>query len=307
MGENRVTAFFEGKFIPQEEAKVSVMTHAFLYGTAVFGGVRCYWSEEKGQLFGFRLEDHYRRLLNSAKILRMNLPYSAQDLCNLTVELLRKADYHEDLYLRPVAYKSSTGIGVRLHGLKDDFTVVAMPYGDYIDIRKGLRCTVSAWRRPDDNMLPSRAKINGAYVNAALAKSDAVENGFDEAIFLTGDGHVAEGSAENFFMMRKGQLITPPITDDVLEGITRDTLMVLARCELGLDVIERRIDRTELYLADEIFLCGTGAQVAPVVEVDHRPVGSGKVGDVALKLQQTFFNAVRGKNDTYKHWLTPIF
>lgn len=307
MSENRVQAFFEGKFVPLEQAKVSVMTHAFLYGTAAFGGVRCYWNQEKGQLFGFRFEDHFRRLLSSAKILRMQIPYSVQDLCNITVDLLRRADFREDVYMRPVVYKSSEGIGVRLHGLKDDFFIVAQAFGDYIDIHKGLRVTVSSWRRPDDNMLPSRAKINGAYVNAALAKSDAVESGYDEAIFLTNDGHVAEGSAENLFIVRKGQLLTPPITDDVLEGITRDTLMVLARCELGMDVVERRIDRTELFLADEMFLCGTGAQVSPVVEVDHRPIGDGKVGEVALKLQKVFFDVVRGRNEQYKHWLTPIF
>ncbi|HAZ21813.1 MAG TPA: branched chain amino acid aminotransferase, partial [Firmicutes bacterium] len=215
MGENRVQAYFEGKYVPLEEAKISILTHAFLYGTACFGGVRAYWNQEKGQLFGFRFEDHYRRLLNAAKLLRMNLKYSNEDLRNITVELLRKANYRENVYLRPVAYKSSQGIGVKLHGLEDDFTMAVIPFGKYID-NNGLRVTISGWRRLDDNMLPSRGKINGGYVNASLAKSDAVENGYDEAIFLTANGHVAEGSAENLFIVRKGQLITPPSTDDVL-------------------------------------------------------------------------------------------
>lgn len=305
MGENRIQAYFEGKYVPLEEAKISILTHAFLYGTACFGGVRAYWNSEKGQLFGFRFEDHYRRLLNAAKLLRMNLKYSNEDLRNITVELLRKANYRENVYLRPVAYKSSQGIGVKLHGLEDDFTMAVIPFGKYID-NTGLRVTISGWRRPDDNMLPSRGKINGGYVNASLAKSDAVENGYDEAIFLTASGHVSEGSAENLFIVRKGQLITPPITDDVLEGITRDSLMVLAR-DMGIEVVERSIDRTELYLCDEMFLCGTAAQVSPVVEVDHRIVGDGKIGPIADKLQQAFNDVLLGKNEKYKHWVTPIF
>lgn len=305
MGENRIQAYFEGKYVPLEEAKISILTHAFLYGTACFGGVRAYWNPEKGQLYGFRFEDHYRRLLNAAKLLRMNLKYSNEDLRNITIELLRKANYRENVYLRPVAYKSSQGIGVKLHGLEDDFTVAVIPFGKYID-NNALRVTVSGWRRPDDNMLPSRGKINGAYVNASLAKSDAVENGYDEAIFLTASGHVSEGSAENLFIVRKGQLITPPITDDVLEGITRDSLMVLAR-DLGIEVVERSIDRTELYFCDEMFLCGTAAQVSPVVEVDHRIIGDGKIGSVSEKLAQAFNDVLLGKNEKYMHWLTPIF
>src|SRR3989440_5182387 len=209
--------------------------------------------------------------------------------------------------MRPVAYKDAQTIGVRLHGLPDGFIITSEPVGNYVDIT-GLRCGVSSWRRVDDNAIPARAKICGSYVNSALAKSEALQNGFDEAIMLTHEGHVSEGSAENIFLVMNGELVTPAPTENILLGITRDTIMELARRELGRITRERQIDRTELYIADEIFLCGTGAQVAPVVEVDHRPIGNGKIGIVSSTLQKTYFDVVRGKRLDYRaQWCTPVY
>src|SRR6195256_1707978 len=262
-------AFFNGEFVPLREARVSVLTHAFNYGTGVFEGIRAYWNAEDEQLYALHLKEHFLRLHRSCRIMRIGLPYTADDLVGITLELLRRCNYREDAYIRPIAYKASPLIGVRLHDLEDAFTVFAIPFGTYIDIDRGISCSVSSWRRTDDNAIPARAKITGAYVNAALAKTEAQEAGFDEAIVLTQDGHVSEGSAENLFMVRDGTLITPPVTDNILEGIVRQSLMRIAG-DLGIPLEVRSIDRTELYIADEIFLCGTGAQLSPVTSVDHR-------------------------------------
>ncbi|MFO7318637.1 MAG: branched-chain amino acid transaminase [Limnochordia bacterium] len=300
-------AFFEGAFVPLEEAKISVQTHAFLYGTAVFEGIRAYWSEEEQDLLIFRMREHYERLLQSCKILQITPAYSVDDLCRITVELLAKNNDREDMYIRPIYYKSQLGIGVQLAGLEDDFLVFAVPMGPYLDLEKGLRVKVTSWRHIDDNAIPMRAKVNGAYVNAALAKSDAVLDGYDESIFLTADGHVSEGSAENLFIVRKGKLITPPVTDDILEGITRATIIELATRELGLEVIERPIDRTELYIADEAFFVGTGAQVSPIAEIDRRVIGNGGIGPISRKIQQLYFDVVKGKVPKYRHWCQPVY
>ncbi|MCR4425832.1 MAG: branched-chain amino acid transaminase [Firmicutes bacterium] len=301
------TAFFEGKMVPLADAKLSIMTHAFLYGTACFEGIRGYWSDEEQQLFIFRLREHYERLSNSCRITRIGLKHSVDELCSITLEMCRQCGHKEDIYIRPVAYKSGRGVGVKLTGIPDDFLVFAVPFGLYVDVSKGLKVCVSSWTHVEDNAIPMRAKINGAYMNAALAKSEALDDGYDEAIFLSRDGHVSEGSAENLFIVRNGKLITPSVTEHILEGITRATLMELATNELGIGVVERRIDRSELYVADECFICGTGAQVAPITEVDHRPVGDGKVGPITSKLQQLYFDVVRGKVDKYRKWCAPVY
>jgi len=300
-------AFMDGEFVPIRDAKVSVMTHAFNYGTGVFEGIRAYWNAEDEQLYALHLREHYLRLHRSCRIMRIGLPYTADDLVGITLELLRKCNYREDAYIRPIAYKSSPVIGVRLHDLEDSFTVFAVPFGTYIDIDRGISCSVSSWRRTDDNAIPARSKITGAYVNAALAKTEAQEAGFDEAIVLTQDGHVSEGSAENIFMYKDGVFVTPPVTDDILEGVTRRLVMGLIEGELGKKVVERSIDRTELYTCDELFMCGTGAQVSPVVEVDRRPVGNGKVGEFSQELQNIYFGAVRGESPKYKDWTIPVY
>ena len=299
-------AFFDGEFVPLRDAKVSVLTHAFNYGTGVFEGVRAYWNAEHKQLYGLHLLEHYRRIHRSSKVMRIAVPYPPERLVEITIELLRRCNYREDCYVRPLAYKKDEVIGVRLHDLEDAFTVFAVPFGTYIEIERGISCGVSSWRRVDDNAIPARSKITGSYVNAALAKTEAQEAGFDEAIVLTQDGHVSEGSAENLFMVRDGRLVTPPVTDNILEGITRDSIMRIAADE-GIPLDVRSIDRTELYLCDELFLCGTGAQISPVTSVDHRPVGDGTVGDITARLSRAYFAAVRGDTARYRDWVTPIY
>jgi len=300
-------AFFEGKFVPIEEAKVSIMCHGLNYGTGCFEGIRAYWNEDEKQLFVFRMLEHYGRLHNSCAILLIELPHSVQDLGDLTIELLRREGIKEDMYVRPLAFKSQEGIGVRLKGIKDSFAMFAIPFGRYIEQEEGAKVCVSSWRRIYDTSLPARAKCTGAYINSALCKSEAEMNGFDEAIVLTRGGSVSEGSAENFFMVRDGVLITPSVTSDILEGVTRLTLMQLARDELHIPVKERSIDRTELYVCDEAFLCGTGVQVAAIASVDNRPVGDGHIGPITKKLRDMYYDIVRGRVPKYRAWCTPVF
>jgi len=298
--------FFNGEFARYRDAKLGVMTHALHYGTGCFEGIRAYWSAEAGKLYTFRAPEHYDRLRNSAKILHMRLPYSTGELCEITSELLRRNGYREDVYIRPLCYKSSEEVGVRLHNLQDGFLIYTTPFGAYVDIDKGIRCMVSTWRRIDDNVAPARAKCTGIYVNSALAKTEAVESGFDEAIMLTHEGHVSEGSAENLFIVRGGTFVTPPASDNILEGITRATIAQLVTEELGMELQERSIDRSELYVADEIFLCGTGAQVSPVIEVDRRMVGDGEPGPLTSRLQSIYFDICKGRNSKYREWLTEV-
>ena len=300
-------AFFRGEFVPLREANVNVMTHGFNYGTAVFEGIRAYWNADEEQLFALELIAHYRRIHSSARLLMMDVKQSPEELAEITVELLRRDGLREDVYIRPIVYKSSELIGVRLHNLESEITIFGVPFGQYIDTESGIRAQVSSWRRVDDNAIPARGKITGAYVNSALAKSEAQLNGFDEAIVLTADGHVSEGSAENLFIVKGGVLITPPVTDNILEGITRRRLIEIARADHGAEVVERSIDRTELYGAEEVFLCGTGAQISPVIEIDRRTIGSGRAGDLTRKLSKTYFDAVRGRLPAYRDWLTPVY
>jgi branched-chain amino acid aminotransferase len=300
-------AFFRGEFVPLRDANINVMTHGFNYGTAVFEGIRAYWNADEEQLFALELVAHYARIRASAGLLMMEVRQSPEELAEITVELLRRDGLREDVYVRPIVYKSSETIGVRLHNLDSDVTIFAVPFGQYIDTEGGIRAQVSSWRRTDDNAIPARGKITGAYVNGALAKSEAQLNGFDEAIVLTADGHVSEGSAENLFIVKNGVLITPPVTDNILEGITRRRLIGIARDDLGIPTVERSFDRTELYGADEVFLCGTGAQISPVIEIDRRAIGSGRPGSVSRDLSRTYFDAVRGRNPAYRDWLTPVY
>jgi branched-chain amino acid aminotransferase len=300
-------AFFRGEIVPLGDARISVMTHAFNYGTAVFEGIRAYWNGDQNQLWALDLVQHYERLKASARFLMMDVPYTAEELAGQTVEVLRRDGLREDVYVRPLIYKSSETIGVRLHNLDADVVIFGIPFGQYIDTEGGIRAQVSTWRRTDDNAIPARGKITGAYVNGALAKSEAQLNGYDEAIVLTQDGHVSEGSAENLFVVKSGKLITPSVTDNILEGITRRRLMSVARERLEIPVEERQIDRTELYNADEVFLCGTGAQISPVVEIDRRAIGGGRPGPITRQLSEIYFDAVRGKVDAYRDWLTPVY
>jgi branched-chain amino acid aminotransferase len=299
--------FFDGEFARYHDVHIGVMTHGLHYGTGCFEGVRAYWNPEKEQLFLLQAPAHYDRLRQSAKILRMDLPYTTEEMVHITIELLRRNGYRTDAYVRPLVFKAVEQIGVSLHGLADGFLVYTAPMGNYVEIEGGIRCMVSSWRRISDCSLPARAKVTGGYINSALAKSEALENGFDEAIVLTDGGHVSEGSAENVFMLKKGVFVTPPVTDDILEGVTRNLLIGLIQDELNVPVVERSIDRTELYTCDELLLCGTGAQVSPVVEVDRRPIGEGVVGEFTQELQQLYFAAVRGDNAKYQDWSLPVY
>jgi branched-chain amino acid aminotransferase len=300
-------AYFNRQFVPIEEAKISVMTHAFNYGTGCFEGIRAYWNQTDGQLYVFRMREHFERLHRSCSILRIQLPHSAVELGEIAVELLQKEGFQQDAYIRPLAYKVDEIIGVRLHDLTDGFTMFAVPFGRYIEKEEGAHVCVSAWRRVDDNAAPARAKITGAYINSALVKTDAVLGGYDEALTLTGSGHISEGSAENFFMLRDGCLITPPVTSNILEGITRDTIIELAQEELGLQTIERPIDRSEVYICQEAFFVGTGVQVAAITQIEHRPVGTGQLGPVVARLREIYFDVVRGNTTKYRHWCTPVY
>jgi branched-chain amino acid aminotransferase len=299
-------AYFQGKIVPYSEAKVGVATHALNYGTAVFGGLRGYWNNDQKKLFVFRPVDHYRRFLNSCKMMCMVFDQTPESMTALTLELLRQDGWQENIYIRPLAYKADEGIGVRLHDLKDELTIFALPFGSYVKNDSGAHVTISSWRRIDDNTIPARGKISGAYASSALIKTDAARSGFDEALVLTQDGHLAEGSAMNIFMVRDGVLITPPVSENILEGITRRSVIELAKTELGLTVVERPIDRSEIYICDEFFMTGTAAQITIVTKVDHRPIGEGNMGPVSDALRKMFDDIVHGMNPKYVHWNVPV-
>lgn len=300
-------AYHRGRIVPIEEAQVSVMTHALNYGTGCFEGIRAYWNAEERQLYVFRLREHYERMAASARILMMTLPLSVDALCTLTTDLLGRNEHAQDTYIRPLLYKSAPVIGVRLHDLEEDLALFTAPMGEYVEVEGAARLRTSSWRRVEDTATPARAKITGSYINAAFAKTEAMLDGYDEALVLTEDGHVSEGSAENVFAVVGGRLVTPPVSDNILAGITRATLIQVAEEVLGLRAVERSLDRTELYVADEVFLCGTGAQVVPVGEIDRRVIGHGVAGDVTSRLRDAYDAVVRGQDSRYRHWLTPVY
>jgi len=299
-------AYFQKRIVPLEEARVPVMTHAFLYGTGVFEGIRGNWSDNRGEILLFRAREHFERLKMSAQIMHIGLQHSVDELMDICERVVAMCGYREDVYIRPIAYKSGQVIGPRMHDVDDDYLMFVMPFGNYLDLDAGIRCQTSTWRRVPDTSIPARAKVTGLYVNSALAKTEAMQNGFDEAIMLNDDGHVSEGSGENIVILRHGRLITPERSDNVLEGITLQSVMQLAKEELGLEVIERTIDRTELYVADEVFLTGTAAHLSPVIEIDRRKVGDGGIGPVTAKLQKLFFDCLRGRNAKYSAWVHPV-
>tara|TARA_B100000446_G_scaffold59099_1_gene55007 strand:+ start:478 stop:1395 length:918 start_codon:yes stop_codon:yes gene_type:complete len=300
-------AFFHGNIVPISEAKVSVMTHALHYGTAVFEGVRGNWNEAQNKLFVFRMAEHYDRLLQGCRMMMMDIPYSTEDLCNITIELLQSCGYKQDLYIRPLAYKSQELVAnLRLQDLDSDFTLMAVPFGAYIDAEGAIDCTTSSWRRIDDTIIPPRVKISGHYVNSILAKTEATLAGFDEAIMLTQDGDVSEGSGENLFMVVNGSIFTPPVADNNLTGITRDSAITLAKDLLGIEVVERRIRRSELYLCDEVFLTGTAAHITPVGSLDRRPIGKGGVGPITTKLRDAYVEVIKGDSPDYIRWCTEV-
>lgn len=296
-------AYFQKQFVPLSEAKIGVMTNFLHYGTGVFEGIRGNWNSQKQQLYLFRLKEHYERLYEGCQVLNIDLPHTIDELCQITIELVKRCGFQEDIYVRPLAYKSSESLGVRLHNLECDFLVFAFPWGPYLDTDKA-RCIVSSWRFP--NEVP-RAKLSGLYITNALAKTEAIDNGFDEAIMLTPDGYVAEGSGENIFLVVDGKLVTPGTFDGILVGITRNTVLKLAQNELGIETIERHVDRIELYTAEECFLTGTAANITPVAEIDRRKIGDGEIGEITKKLQQLYFEIIQGNNSKYLDWCTPVY
>ena len=300
-------AYFQGKIVPLSEAKVSVTTHALHYGTAVFEGIRGNWNEGKEKMYVFRMREHYERFIQGCRIMMLDIPYGVDELCKITVELLQSCGYREDLYIRPLAYKSEERVAnLKLHELASDFTLIVVPFGAYIETDGAINCCTSSWRRMDDTIIPPRVKISGHYVNSILAKTEAVLAGFDEAIMLTQNGDVSEGTGENLFMVTKGVLYSPLVSDNNLTGITRDSAMTLARNELGMEVIERSIRRSELYLADEVFLTGTAAHVTPVGTLDSRDIGNGGIGPITREIRDMYLEAIRGDSEKYLDWCTEV-
>jgi branched-chain amino acid aminotransferase len=302
---DELVAYFEGDYVALRDANVSIMTHAFMYGTAVFEGIRAYWNEDQGVLYGLKLREHMERIRRNAGILLMRELPPVDELVRIVVETVRRNGFREDAYIRPCYYKSGSAIGVRLHNLPHQLTVLALPFGNYVDTDNGLRMMTSTWRRNADDALPARGKIVGGYVNMAFQKSEAELNGFDEALVLTPDGHASEASAANMFVVRDGVLMTPPVSDDILEGVTRKAILELAEV-FGIPTELRSIDRSEIYVADEMFLCGTGVQLAPVTELDHRPIADAAIGPITKQLHEAYYAAVRGRDSRFAHWLTPI-
>lgn len=300
-------AFLGGKQVPLKDAKVGVMTHALHYGTAVFEGIRGNWNEAHGKMYVFRLREHYERLIRGCKMLKIDLPYNADELCKITTELIERNGYRQDVYIRPLAFKGQEAVAnLKLHELTNEFCIVVLPFGKYIESDRPIRCQTSSWRRPDDAIMPTGVKITGLYTTSILAKTEAVTAGYDEAVLLNWDGTVSEGSGENIFMVSEGRISTPSETDNCLLGITRDSVIELAKKELGLKVVERRIHRSELYLADEVFLTGTAAHITSMGELDNRPIGDGETGPVTRKLQEVYFATVKGDNPDYSDWCTPV-
>jgi len=298
--------YFENDFVRMSEAKLPILTHALHYGTGVFEGIRGYWSADDRELYLVRCEEHFKRWKANCRILGIDPKETAADLAHLTADLVRLNHFETDVYIRPLAYMSGNKVGIRPDGAHR-FAIIALPFGRYLPSDNGLHAGIASWRRVQDNAIPARGKICGAYVNSVLATMEAKANGFDEAILLNEDGHVAEGASCNLFIVRDGLLITPPPQDNILEGLTRATVMELARHEMGLRVVERSLDRTELYMAEEAFFTGTAVELAPITRVDHRDIGDGKVGPLATRLQKLYSDATHGRLAAYRHWLLPVY
>lgn len=299
--------YFNGAFMPLSQANVNIATHALHYGTGCFEGIRGYWNEEREELYLLKLAEHVDRFFRSCGVLSITPPFTQQELSDVILALMRENGFRSDVYVRPIAFKSTATIKLTLASLDDAFAVFAFPFGHYAHREGGLRVTLSSWRRIDDNAIPARAKVTGSYVNASLASDAAQRAGYDEALLLTAAGTLSEASSSNVFLIRNGTLVTPSVSENILEGITRDAVLTLARHDLGLPVVERQVGRTEVYVADEVFLSGTGVQIEPVTEIDGHPVGNGRPGTLTTRLQKLYAAAVRGRNPNYDHWCTPVY
>jgi branched-chain amino acid aminotransferase len=300
-------AFFKGNFVDIKNANVNIQTHALHYGTAVFEGIRGNWNTKNDSMIIFRLREHYERLIRGTRILLIDIPYDVDELCDITTDLVHKSGYKQDVYIRPIAYKSAEKIAnLKLPELENDFALMIIPFGDYIDSTRAINCCTSSWRRLDDTNIPPRVKISGNYVNSILAKTEAVLAGFDEAIILNQSGSVSEGSGENLFIVNDGEITTPPLSDNNLDGITRNCVFEIAKQELGIGIKEKTIFRSELYLADEVFLTGTAAHITPVGQLDKRTIGTGETGQITTKIQNLYSDIVRGNNSKYLDWCTSV-
>jgi branched-chain amino acid aminotransferase len=298
--------YMNGAFRPESQAMLSVRSRAVNYGLGCFAGIRGYRTDDGSQVHVFRLDRHLRRLELSANILGLRLPNSTKAVADLIVELLRRNEVHWDVYIRPLLYADSNELSPILDPDSSAIAIFCLPFGRYLS-SDPIDVCVSSWRRVRETAIPARAKPTAAYLNSALARREAMDRGCTEAILLTEEGHVSEGSAEHVFLVREGCLVSPPSTADNLDGITRQTLITLAREDLHVPFLERVIGRTELYVADEMFLCGTGAEITPVRSVDGRTVGSGQIGPITQRLSQSFQAAVRGRAPARSEWLTPIW
>jgi len=296
-----------GAYVAWSAATVHISTHALHYGTAVFEGIRAYYNDGQGQSFIVRLTEHVARLYRNMRVLRLTLSLTKQEFADAIVDVVRENALKEDVYIRPIVYWGAGTIGLYPFGRSNDYAIYVEPMGKYFDdIDAGLKACVSSWARVSDNALPPTGKFAGAYVNSVLAKVEAVQDGYDEAILLTKDGFVSEGTGENVFVVRNDTVLTPPLSDDILEGITRDAIITLC-ADYGYGVHERRLSRSELYAADELFFTGTAGEVAPITSVDGIIIGDGTVGTITQELKEAYFNAARGNDPRYTRWLTPVF
>ncbi len=305
MDEMNRTVFINGTYVPWDDATVHISTHALHYGTAVFEGIRAYYNDTKKQSFIVKLHEHVARLYRNMRVLRLTLPLDRAAFAAAIVEVVRKNAFAEDVYVRPIVFWGAGGVGVYPYGRLNEYAVYVEPMGNYFGDVDVLKVCVSSWARVSDNALPPTGKFAGAYVNSVLAKIEAIHNGYDEAIFLTKDGFVSEGSGENIFLVRRGTVLTPPASDDILEGITRNAIMTLCS-DHDIPVIERRISRSELYSADELFFTGTAGEVAPIASVDGITIGEGAIGPVTQQLQERYSRAARGDDERYAEWVTPV-
>lgn len=303
-GQKADFVWFDGKVVPWDKAKIHVLTHAFNYGTAAFEGIRAYPSGE--EMFIFRLKDHVKRLFNSSKIFGFEPKYTKEEVSEACKEVIRANDFHVKVYIRPLVFVAGVGIGIGFLGQPIGVAIAAVPFGTYFGKGEGVHAMVSSWRRLSDQSMPPSAKITGHYANSVLAKMNALQNGYDEAIMLDINGKVSEGTGENIFIVKDGELITPPVSSDILEGITRKTIIEIAR-EEGIEVIEREISRSELYTCDEAFFAGTAAEITPILSIDKKVIGDGKSGPVTLNMKDAYTKAVVGQLKGHEDWATPVY
>ena len=295
--------WMNGEFIKWNKAKVPILTHALHYGTAVFEGIRAYPSENN--LLIFRLKDHLERLIESAKVLPLEHSQSVTKLENVIIELLKINKLKESSYIRPLIFVGYGGIGLNFTGFPIDTAIIAFPFGKYFE-NPEIKVCISNWKRISDESMPPQAKASGNYLNSVMAKLDALKAGFDDAIMLDKNSTVSEGTGENIFVVKNGQISTPPTSSSILVGITRDSVIQISK-DLGTEVNEREISRIELYQADEVFFTGTAAEVTSIIEIDNRKIGTGRIGELTTKIREKYSGAVYGKEEMYKHWTTEVY